>query len=428
MASSSSSFLVRFILAKPAPQPAKKATSFSSQRPTKRHYPVIASPQNRINQTEPHNTTGNRLQHHSPRHRRGFITRSACVPAPELPLMDRPEEAPLKIGMVGFGKFGQFIARGLKRQGHAVMATSRSDYTEYCKQNGFQFFRSMDALCEENPDIMLICSSILSTESVVRKIPFHKLKPDTIFVDVLSVKQFPRNLFLEVLPPQFGIVCTHPMFGPESGKDGWTDLPFVYDLVRVASSQAGNYERFLSIFEREGCKMVEMSCEEHDRHAAGSQFITHTIGRILSHLNLESTPINTKGYETLLKLTENTVSDSFDLYYGLFMYNVNATEQIENLDRAFETVKQKLFGRLHDILRKQIVERIPATMEVNGDRRRMKRNSDNHLASPYFLPHSQDISYLTAAFAPSGKTASSSKARPSMQSLIGRGNKSEEVF
>lgn len=25
--------------------------------------------------------------------------------------------------------------------------------------------------------------------------------------------------------------------------------------------------------------------------------------------------------------TENTVSDSFDLYYGLFMYNVNATEQ-----------------------------------------------------------------------------------------------------
>ena len=25
---------------------------------------------------------------------------------------------------------------------------------------------------------------------------------------------------------------------------------------------------------------------------------------------------------------ENTNSDSFDLYYGLFMYNVNATEQV----------------------------------------------------------------------------------------------------
>uniref|UniRef100_A0A453S6L8 TYRAAT2-like C-terminal domain-containing protein n=1 Tax=Aegilops tauschii subsp. strangulata TaxID=200361 RepID=A0A453S6L8_AEGTS len=57
--------------------------------------------------------------------------------------------------------------------------------------------------------------------------------------------------------------------------------------------------------------------------------------------------------------TENTVSDSFDLYYGLFMYNVNATEQMDKLDRAFDDVKQMLYGRLHGVLRKQIVERVP---------------------------------------------------------------------
>jgi len=79
--------------------------------------------------------------------------------------------------------------------------------------------------------------------------------------------------------------------------------------------------------------MVEMSCAEHDRYAAGSQFITHTIGRVLSQLNLKTTPINTKGYESLLQLTRNTVSDSFDLYYGLFMYNINATEQASTLSR-----------------------------------------------------------------------------------------------
>jgi arogenate dehydrogenase (NADP+) len=48
--------------------------------------------------------------------------------------------------------------------------------------------------------------------------------------------------------------------------------------------------------------MVEMSCEEHDKYAASSQFITHTVGRVLGQLTLESTPINTKGYETLLSL------------------------------------------------------------------------------------------------------------------------------
>ncbi|EER88484.1 arogenate dehydrogenase 2, chloroplastic [Sorghum bicolor] len=267
--------------------------------------------------------------------------------------------APLRVGIVGFGNFGQFIAGGLQRQGHVVLAASRSDYSVYCASHGIRFFRSVDALCEEQPDVLLICSSILSTEGVVRAIPFRKLRHDTIVADVLSVKEFPRNLLLEVLPPGFGIICTHPMFGPESGKHGWGKLPFVFDKVRVAEDgdQAAKCDQFLSIFEQEGCRMVEMSCAEHDRYAAGSQFITHTIGRVLSQLNLKSTPINTKGYETLLQLTKNTVSDSFDLYYGLFMYNVNATEQLDKLEMAFEKVRQMLSGRLHDFIRKQIVER-----------------------------------------------------------------------
>ncbi|KAF8413755.1 hypothetical protein HHK36_001748 [Tetracentron sinense] len=312
---------------------------------------------------------------------------------------------PLKIGILGFGNFGQFIAKALKRQGHAVLATSRSDYSEYCQQNGIEFFRNIDGLCEEQPDVILVCSSILSTETVVRGIPMHKLKPDTIFVDVLSVKQFPRNLFLDVLPPEFGIICTHPMFGPESGKHGWAGLPFVHDKVRITENNVQDRKcaQFLSIFEQEGCRMVEMSCEEHDRHAAGSQFITHTIGRILSHLDLESTPINTKGYETLLQLTENTVSDSFDLYYGLFMYN------IENLDRAFETVKQKLFGRLHDILRKQIVGRVPPKTRVS---------ISNPTTS--FLPNTDNMKDLSSFAMPSlaQENHDESRVASTMDSLV----------
>lgn len=33
----------------------------------------------------------------------------------------------------------------------------------------------------------------------------------------------------------------------------------------------------LQFFANEGCNMVEMTCEEHDRHAASTQFITHTV-------------------------------------------------------------------------------------------------------------------------------------------------------
>ncbi|KAK6236138.1 hypothetical protein QUC31_019896 [Theobroma cacao] len=262
----------------------------------------------------------------------------------------------LKIAIVGFGNFGQFLAKTLACQGHSVLAYSRTDYRDAAQKLGVSFFSDTNDLCEEHPEVILLCTSILSTEKVLKSLPLQRLKRSTLFVDVLSVKEFPRNLFLQHLPSDFDILCTHPMFGPESGKNGWNSLPFLFDKVRVGSDErrVARCNKFLDIFAREGCRMVEMSCAEHDRHAAGSQFITHTMGRVLEKLELDSTPINTKGYDTLLKLVENTAGDSFELYYGLFMYNVNAMEQLERMDFAFESLKKQLFGRLHGVLRKQL--------------------------------------------------------------------------
>ena len=67
--------------------------------------------------------------------------------------------------------------------------------------------------------------------------------------------------------------------------------------------------------------MVEMGCAEHDQLAASTQFMTHTVGRVLGEMRLQPTAIDTRGYQSLLDLVDNTTNDSFDLYYGLFMYN-----------------------------------------------------------------------------------------------------------
>ncbi|KAL3629672.1 Arogenate dehydrogenase 2, chloroplastic [Castilleja foliolosa] len=275
----------------------------------------------------------------------------------------------LKIAVIGFGNFGQFLAKSFVRQGHTVYAHSRSNYNSAAQSIGAAFFSDLHDLCEQHPDVILICTSILSTETVLRALPLQRLRRNTLFVDVLSVKEFPRDIFLQVLPSHFDILCTHPMFGPESGKTSWQGLPFVFDKVRIGDedSRINRADTFLNIFKKEGCAMVEMTCAEHDKYAAGSQFITHTMGRILEKLLLESTPINTKGYETLLNLVENTSSDSFDLYYGLFMYNKNAMEQLERLDLAFESLKKELFGHLHEVLRKQLFGKV----EKGGLRRPM---------------------------------------------------------
>ncbi|XP_010264524.1 PREDICTED: arogenate dehydrogenase 1, chloroplastic-like [Nelumbo nucifera] len=253
----------------------------------------------------------------------------------------------LRIGIIGFGPFARFLAATMIKQGHTLTATSRSDHSHLCTHLGIPFFREMDTFFDADNDVILLCTSILSLSEVVRSIPFHRLKRQTtLFVDVLSVKQYPRDHLLQVLPPESDLLCTHPMFGPESGKDGWTALPFVYDRVRIRDEDTCS--RFLQIFQTEGCRMVAMSCEEHDQLAARGQFLTHTIGRILSEMEIKSTGMDTKGFQTLVQLKENTIKDSLDLYCGLFMHNKFAMQELRNLELAFLTVKQKLLEKMED--------------------------------------------------------------------------------
>jgi hypothetical protein len=45
----------------------------------------------------------------------------------------------------------------------------------------------------------------------------------------LFVKEFPKRLLLSVLPKKMDIICKHLMFGPESTRSGWANLPFVFN-------------------------------------------------------------------------------------------------------------------------------------------------------------------------------------------------------
>ena len=49
--------------------------------------------------------------------------------------------------------------------------------------------------------------------------------------------------------------------------------------------------------------------------------------------------------------------DSFDFYYGLFMYNKSALEILEKLDLSFDELRNELFERLHDIVKKKLFQK-----------------------------------------------------------------------
>lgn len=248
----------------------------------------------------------------------------------------------LRIMIVGFGNFGQFLAKQFLDLGHMVIGTGRSDCTKEAWEMGAKYTQDTQKALAYDPHVVLFCTSISSTAKVLKNFPCEKLAGKLV-VDVLSVKEYPKALFLSKLPQSADILCTHPMFGPQSAKRGWLNLPFMYEKVRAASVR-GNVviDEFLNIFATAGCKMIEMSCADHDRHAAATQFITHTTGRVLAELNPKSTPIDTKGYESLLALVDSTCSDSVDLYCGLFHFNAHSMEHLDRLEAGLKKVREQL--------------------------------------------------------------------------------------
>ena len=92
----------------------------------------------------------------------------------------------LKVGIVGFGNFGQFLARRLVVNGHSVIATSRSDYSDAATEIGVQFFLDVDDFCEEHPDVVILATSILSLEKGALVVSSARLTPCIIVNTVVT--------------------------------------------------------------------------------------------------------------------------------------------------------------------------------------------------------------------------------------------------
>lgn len=247
----------------------------------------------------------------------------------------------LNVLLIGFGNFGQFIAKHLSIYMSKMCVSNLTDCSAEAHEINCNYF-PLEALYEADQfdcDVIIFAVSIISFREVLRKVKPSVLKGKLI-VDVLSVKLHARDTMLSVLPPESDILCTHPMFGPQSGKFGWKELPFMFDKVRITND--ARCAAFLSVWVAEGCKMIEMSCKQHDEYAANSQFITHLTGRVLAELELTATPIDTKGFGHLLGIIDSTTNNSVDLFHGLFVYNPMASGLLDRLRSALDKVERQL--------------------------------------------------------------------------------------
>mgnify|MGYP003833104847 CR=1 FL=1 len=238
----------------------------------------------------------------------------------------------MKIGVYGTGRFGVLWARLLARA-FPVVAHNR---TPRPFPDPSIPMVSLEELAAS--DVVFICTAISSIEPVLEGLAPH-LAPGTLVADTCSVKIYPVRCMERILPPEVRILGTHPMFGPDSARDGFDGLPLILCPVRISGDDTRFWRELFSGF---GLRVFTMTPDEHDREAAFTQGIAHFVGRVLKDLDLRPSAIATMGYRKLLEIMEQTCNDPWRLFLDLQNYNPHTLEMRDLLQRSFRRILAKL--------------------------------------------------------------------------------------
>jgi len=240
---------------------------------------------------------------------------------------DRPS-----LAIIGAGAFGEFCIPHLKAFFEIRLCDPRRDLATICGRHGVS---AVDLAGAARQDIVLLAMPFRHLRTVAQAIAPH-LKPGALVIDVCSIKVKPLSILDEELPAHVEIVGTHPLFGPQSGRDGIVGL-------RVAVCPArGRRSTLVTRFLRTRLKLAaaRMSAEQHDRQMAYVQGLTHLISRIVLTMDVPPLEHRTTTYAHLESMIGMVRHDSDELFRTIVADNPFAGEVMQSFVRATKDVLQ----------------------------------------------------------------------------------------
>jgi len=224
-----------------------------------------------------------------------------------------------RLGLIGFGQFGQ-LAAGVLAHHFEIIATDVAPAAEAAARKlGVPFGALADAAA---CDVVVVAAPVAAMRGVFTAMAPH-VKPGALVADVGSVKMIPAQWMTEILPAHADLVATHPLFGPQSARSGLSGLRLVVCPVR------GGRHRQVAAFGRLlGLTVTVTTPEEHDREMAYVQALTHLIGRSLVNMGIPDETLKTQSYQHLLELCSLIGADTFELFTAIQSQNPFAEEVV----------------------------------------------------------------------------------------------------
>jgi prephenate dehydrogenase len=236
--------------------------------------------------------------------------------------------------IVGFGAFGQLIAEHL----HPYFPIVVIDPAVPHISGDFQGRVIVGTIADIwRCDLVILAVPVSDFTSTIRRLRDH-LRPGSIVVDVGSVKVNPAKTMQIELPSHVEIIGTHPLFGPQSAKNGIRGRKIAICHIRGRATLriAAFLRRFL------GLKVFFTTPEDHDKEAAIVQGITHLIAKVMVRMEPLPTRLTTASFDHLIQAIEMVRFDAPSVFHAIERANPYASKVRERFFTLSAEIRDEL--------------------------------------------------------------------------------------
>ncbi|GGE53774.1 prephenate dehydrogenase [Agaricicola taiwanensis] len=227
-----------------------------------------------------------------------------------------PFPLPRSVGIIGFGAFGRLMARHLAPHVPVLAHDPAPVFSDTAIPGVIRASLEEAAGC---PVVVLACPVDRLAEAVAAIAPH--LVPGALVLDVASVKLMPAEIMHAGLPLHVDVIATHPLFGPESAREGIRGLRIALCPLR-GGRRLGLVRAFLS--DVLGLDVIPTSADEHDRQMAAVQGLTHMIARLLMRLEPLPSRMTTRSFDLMMQAVGMVRHDAPEVFDAIERMNPHA--------------------------------------------------------------------------------------------------------
>jgi prephenate dehydrogenase len=239
-----------------------------------------------------------------------------------------------RLGLFGAGAFGALMVRHLAPYFDIHVHDPAPHARKFARRHNVKLVSLAEAAA---CPIVVLGAPVPALERLAQDVAPH-IRPHTLVLDVGSVKARPAEWLQAAIPPHADVICTHPLFGPQSARKGVTGLEIVVCPVR--SRRSARVVRFL---ERAlDLKVSITTPDAHDQALAAVQGLTHMIAKVLSGLEPLPRKHTTVSYDLLMQGVGLVQGDSEELFMAIERDNPYAPELRRRFFAEIEALRARL--------------------------------------------------------------------------------------